>query len=454
VPKTCRYWRETRGSHGGNIRDECRERSTRSAIKHTIVSKKAHNARIEDNFYNQRWMSESNFSLLKRDDSKKLRFQTWHGQFRELTRKCTVQTHRRRQVVIHRHRILIGVSPSWFEERFNIIEKRCMNTNLLTAINYKNSNLNMMNKYNQLKNIIKQRGISAGMSAIKNKLRWEYHRKFCDDQYIRVDMFGYDMYLDLYNGGISSTLAMWGIREPGAVSIVQEELCKGDTAIDIGSNIGFYSLLMSSMVQHTGTIYAIEPYPRTFKLLKKNIYMNKIEDRFKLFNIAVSDCNGTEKLYIDKRDNLNRIDNVSKKEYEGHTCVKSRRLDDIVEDNPEINFIRMDLEGFEETILSPKCSGKITSKHKPKILFEAHSNYTTQMQESLDYLFNIGYSPTTIITAYNSRPEELVNKGYSPAREFRDQNLTVGLYKNISNEDIFELLSPQNPHVIRDVLLT
>ena len=40
--------------------------------------------------YHQRWMSETGFSLLKEDDGEKLRSRSWHGQFRELTRKCIV----------------------------------------------------------------------------------------------------------------------------------------------------------------------------------------------------------------------------------------------------------------------------------------------------------------------------------------------------------------------------
>jgi len=50
---------------------------------------KTHNARMKDD-YNQRWMSETGFSQLNEDDGEKLRSQNWHGQFRELTRKCIV----------------------------------------------------------------------------------------------------------------------------------------------------------------------------------------------------------------------------------------------------------------------------------------------------------------------------------------------------------------------------
>ena len=74
-----------------DLREACRESSTRPVIKHCEQNtlKKAHNARIDDEVYNQRSMSETVFAMLK-DDGDEIRSRSWHGQFRELTRKCIV----------------------------------------------------------------------------------------------------------------------------------------------------------------------------------------------------------------------------------------------------------------------------------------------------------------------------------------------------------------------------
>jgi len=60
-------------------------------IKHCEQNalKKAHNARIDDDIYNQRSMSEAVFEMLK-NYGEKLRSRSWHSQFCELTRKCIV----------------------------------------------------------------------------------------------------------------------------------------------------------------------------------------------------------------------------------------------------------------------------------------------------------------------------------------------------------------------------
>jgi IS5 family transposase len=75
----------------GTLRQRCRDGSTRPLIKHKEHNglKKAHNARMDTDVYNQRTMSETAFSMLK-DDGERLRSRSWYGQFRELTRKCIV----------------------------------------------------------------------------------------------------------------------------------------------------------------------------------------------------------------------------------------------------------------------------------------------------------------------------------------------------------------------------
>ncbi|MFC4246645.1 transposase [Natribaculum luteum] len=89
--QTSYHYRDRANYSWSDLREECRSESTRPLIKHMEQTplQKAHNARMNDD-YNQRWMSETGFSQLKQDDGEKLRSRSWHGQFRELTRKCIV----------------------------------------------------------------------------------------------------------------------------------------------------------------------------------------------------------------------------------------------------------------------------------------------------------------------------------------------------------------------------
>lgn len=75
----------------GDLREECREESTRPVIKHNEQTslQKAYNARIDDDLYHQWTMSETVFSLLKENAGKRLRSRTWHGQFRASTARIS-----------------------------------------------------------------------------------------------------------------------------------------------------------------------------------------------------------------------------------------------------------------------------------------------------------------------------------------------------------------------------
>lgn len=67
--------------------------------------------------------------------------------------------------------------------------------------------------------------------------------------------------------------------------------------IDIGANIGCYTILAAQIVGESGKVYAFEPEPKNFKLLKKNVEHNNFTNVI-LENKAVSNTNGNIKLYL------------------------------------------------------------------------------------------------------------------------------------------------------------
>jgi FkbM family methyltransferase len=90
----------------------------------------------------------------------------------------------------------------------------------------------------------------------------------------------------------------WDFEE---TKFLKKIIKKGDTVIDVGANIGYYTLLFSKLVGKEGKIYAYEPLPENFKLLKKNIFINKYKN-IVLINRALSNKEKNAKLYIDQDD--------------------------------------------------------------------------------------------------------------------------------------------------------
>jgi FkbM family methyltransferase len=68
----------------------------------------------------------------------------------------------------------------------------------------------------------------------------------------------------------------FGIWEPKLTYWIQHRLCPGDIFIDIGANIGYYSLLASRLVGNSGKVISIEALPQIFDLLESNLKKNGV----------------------------------------------------------------------------------------------------------------------------------------------------------------------------------
>lgn len=125
------------------------------------------------------------------------------------------------------------------------------------------------------------------------------------------------------------------------LNILKQNIYQGNTVLDIGANIGYYTLIMSKLVGSTGKVYAFEPEPKNFEILKKNIELNKL-DNVILEQKALSDIDGVTYLELSKDSGQHRLSDHGVK-------VESITLDSYFQGG-EIDFIKMDAEGSEYKI--------------------------------------------------------------------------------------------------------
>lgn len=175
--------------------------------------------------------------------------------------------------------------------------------------------------------------------------------------------------------------------EPGVDRVLRENLKEGDTFIDIGAYIGYYSILARNIVGESGKVIAFEPNPESYKLLKKNFEMNGYTNCI-AENIALSDEVGFVKLFIgkytDDSSSLFSVENVDKSRY---VTVKTMIFDkycEIYKISP--NFIKIDAEGAEYRILHGMQ--KVIDVHKPNLLMEIHPKHMESQGISIRSLFD------------------------------------------------------------------
>ncbi len=133
------------------------------------------------------------------------------------------------------------------------------------------------------------------------------------------------------------------ITDRSEINWINNYLKEGMTAVDIGANIGSYALILSKKVGNSGRVIAFEPDENNFKFLKKNVKNNK---NIFIYKLAVGNKNSSIKLYISKNWN---VDHHTYKDSEDRIekTIKSITLDNFLKKDKKIDFIKIDIQGFD-----------------------------------------------------------------------------------------------------------
>lgn len=135
-----------------------------------------------------------------------------------------------------------------------------------------------------------------------------------------------------------------GLHEFADMAFVLHALGPNDLFVDVGANIGSYSILASGVAGAKSI--AIEPDPGTAKNLVRNIEVNALADKVEIVRTAIGAEEG-EIVFTTGRDTMNRVATRADKDQQ---VVPLRKLDDILKGkNPVV--IKMDVEGFEREAL-------------------------------------------------------------------------------------------------------
>jgi FkbM family methyltransferase len=129
------------------------------------------------------------------------------------------------------------------------------------------------------------------------------------------------------------------------MDFLDKNLTEGDTFLDVGSHIGFYSLAAS---KKTNSILAIEASPHTYKRLKKNIQLNSLN--IKTANYGVSDTSELLKLSLNSDNNSGGQTFINTKD--SGIEIQCHSLKHILSEHgiSEVKIMKIDVEGFEYKI--------------------------------------------------------------------------------------------------------
>lgn len=192
----------------------------------------------------------------------------------------------------------------------------------------------------------------------------------------KVKVNGYEILVNPEDKGISTELLMFKTHEPLTTKVISQNLKRGMTCLDIGSNIGYYVLLERKIVGKKGKIIAIEASPSNFGFLKKNIKSFK-SDNIKSYNFAVSDKNCKVDFLVDEHSNLSRVVDKNSRISSKNRIIKvpAQTIDKFLAEKKlgKIDFVRMDVEGHGPQVL--RGMRQTIKKFKPYLNIEMHRGY-------------------------------------------------------------------------------
>lgn len=158
----------------------------------------------------------------------------------------------------------------------------------------------------------------------------------------------YKMIVDTTDVGLSSHLLLDGYWEMWTTEAMLRFIRPGMTAIDIGANLGYFTMLMADLVGSGGRVVAFEPNPRMAERARRSAHVNGFAPFTQIHEVALSDEPGDTVMFVPPTEPKNaHFSQPSGRD--GEIRVRVQRAD-AFEALLDADFIKIDTEGAEDLV--------------------------------------------------------------------------------------------------------
>ena len=182
---------------------------------------------------------------------------------------------------------------------------------------------------------------------------------FGDHTALVATRWGAKMLVDTRDALLAPWLVLDGLWESHVTEWLQRTLQPGQVFVDVGANIGYFTLLAAGLVGRQGTVVAVEAHPRLAELLLRNVIINGYHGYVTTWQRAAWSEATELKLHLRQNfasnssvgsvgaDALARLGDT-----EEMVEVQALALDDLLADIPRIDVIKVDVEGAEVHVVT------------------------------------------------------------------------------------------------------
>ncbi|HWE55626.1 MAG TPA: FkbM family methyltransferase [Acidimicrobiales bacterium] len=177
---------------------------------------------------------------------------------------------------------------------------------------------------------------------------------FGDQMALVATRWGAKMLVDTRDAAIAPWLVLDGMWETHVTAWLQSTLKRGDVFVDVGANVGYFTLLGARLVGSEGRVVSVEAHARLFAILKRNVVINGVygyvtahhraawsEEKELEFHIRTNFAGNSSVGTIDE-SGLDRLGDT-----EELVRVQGVPMDDLLADLPRVDVMKIDVEGAE-----------------------------------------------------------------------------------------------------------
>lgn len=223
------------------------------------------------------------------------------------------------------------------------------------------------------------------------------------DPELHVGDFGGSFLMDA-RSDLFRRMLLHGEYESDLARRVVQYLAPAKDAIDIGSNIGFYTVLMANNIHNSQRVLAIEPTPGALARLYKNVDNNGASAKVIVFEGVAADFNGeTEIEIVTGKEEYSSMGIIAHPMVVGEPTQRlktnCRTVDDLVDlYGLHPGFIKVDVEGNEHLVLTGSL--KTLTTFRPVVMTELTDTlldkHGASVKQVVDTYHSIGYSVDAI----------------------------------------------------------
>ncbi len=202
----------------------------------------------------------------------------------------------------------------------------------------------------------------------------------------------YKLFLDTRDRGFAANVLLDGYWEMWLTIFMCRRIQPGMVVVDVGANFGYYTLLLAGLVGPEGHAVAIEPNPAVAALLRQSVALNGFASRTSVIGAAAgADPLEEALLYsphgefktaciIESPKMVNSVNGTLQH-------VRQVKIDDIVAAKPRVDFLKIDAEGAEESII--EGMRQCIEDYKPSFILEFNAARCKEPEKLIRQLTSI-----------------------------------------------------------------